>query len=65
MLLNVVDQCLSMALASAARHASLPRTRAVASGQRWNAPLAAYPRLRAAMEKAEAEGVIPRRGRMH
>jgi hypothetical protein len=61
MLLNVVDQCLSLAFASARQ----TRSRSFASHQRWQAPLAAYPRLQAVMQKAEAEGLLRRTGRMH
>ncbi len=63
MLSSVVDQCLSLALASASRKTNGVGRQSVARGHRWHAPLAAYPRLAAAMEKAEAEGVL-RRGRM-
>lgn len=63
MLSNVVDQCLTLAIASANRHVS-QRRQHVVSRNRWNAPLAAYPRLAAALEKAAADGLlVPQVGR--
>lgn len=61
MLSSVVDECLSMALASASRRMSLIGNRSLARSQPWRAPLAAYPRLAAAMQRAEADGLIGRR----
>lgn len=60
MLNSVVDQCLSLAIASASRRMSLMGKRTDARRQNWQAPLAAYPRLAAALERAEAEGVLSR-----
>lgn len=60
MLSSVVDQCLSMALASASRKMSLMGNQSFARSQSWRAPLAAYPRLAAAMQKAEADGLLSR-----
>ena len=60
MLSSVVAQCLSMALASASRKVSLRGHRSSTRGQQWQAPLAAYPRLAAALERAAMEGVLSR-----
>ena len=57
MLSTVVDQCLTLAIASASRHVSQRRQRSL-SPHRWNAPLAAYPRLAAALEKAASDGLL-------
>ena len=62
MLSSVVDQCLSMALASAGRKMSLIGNRSQMRGHHWQAPLAAYPRLAAVLEKAEADGLLGRKG---
>lgn len=63
MLLNVVDQCLSLALAHA-RRKNATRGSALGHRSRSHGPLAAYPRLQAAMEKAEADGLLRRRSRV-
>jgi hypothetical protein len=63
MLSSVVDECLTFAIASASRHVNQRRQRSL-SRPRWDAPLAAYPRLAAALEKAAADGLLaPRSSR--
>ena len=65
MLSSVVDQCLSLALASASKQASFNRMK---TAQRrlnaWQAPLASYPRLQAALAKAQADGLVSARRRL-
>lgn len=61
MLKLVVDQCLSLASAASGLQRTPGRTGAAARGSAWQAPLARYPRLQAAMEKAEADGLLARR----
>jgi hypothetical protein len=62
MLSSVVDQCLTLALASASRHVSRKREIAIGRTRPWNKSLAAYPRLAAALDKAAADGVLLPRG---
>lgn len=61
MLKLVVDQCLSMASAASELQRSPERSGLAARRLAWQAPLARYPRLQAAMEKAEADGLLARR----
>ncbi|MDX7950065.1 hypothetical protein P7D22_02600 [Lichenihabitans sp. Uapishka_5] len=63
MLSSVVNQCLSLALTSASRQMSLVGSRATGRA-RWQAPLAAYPRLIAVMAQADREGMISSRRRL-
>lgn len=59
MLRSVVDECISMALASASRRMSQAGTRGLRRPQ-YQGSLAAYPRLAAALQRAEAEGILNR-----
>ena len=59
MLRSVVDECISMALASASRRMSQTGGRNLRRPE-YQRSLAAYPRLAAALQRAEADGVLSR-----
>ncbi|MCW6510558.1 hypothetical protein [Lichenifustis flavocetrariae] len=64
MLSSVVDQCLSLALASASKQVGFNRMKTAQRRMNsWQAPLASYPRLQAALAKAQADGVVSSRRR--